>query len=277
MPRCSEGCARRRRTARGQAVAAGVAESILARGDSSLARAELLARRRRTAEAAVELSAASTLWSDAATRARVSAPPVPPPETAQHAAPPPPPPAPTPVPAPQPAPAEQIHRLFEEYGAAIESRSVDAIRRVYPGLSPAQSHGVGGLLPRRGRRRCRPEGDDTERERGLGGGAAGGGVRVRGSGDAADEAGERRVPGAAQARGRALADRLAAIAVIPSAARDLAGAGKIPRCARDDSSARDDSLEGVFDAEGPEDVGPHAAAVERERAVGHHGHGCAEW
>ena len=125
--------------ARARAVAAGVAESILARGDSSLARAELLARRRRTAEAAVELSAASALWSDAATRPRVSAPPVSPPETAQRPVAPPPPPAPVPAPAPQPAPAEQIHRLFDEYGSAIESRSVDAIRRVYPGLSPAQS------------------------------------------------------------------------------------------------------------------------------------------
>ena len=71
--------------------------------------------------------------------ARVSAPPVSPPETAQRPVAPPPPPAPTPAPAPQPAPAEQIHRLFDEYGSAIESRSVDAIRRVYPGLSPAQS------------------------------------------------------------------------------------------------------------------------------------------
>ena len=125
--------------ARVRAVAAGVAESVLARGDSSLARAELLARRRRTAEAAVELSAASALWSDAATQPRVSAPPVSPPETAQRPVAPPPPPAPVPAPAPQPAPAEQIHRLFDEYGSAIESRSVDAIRRVYPGLSPAQS------------------------------------------------------------------------------------------------------------------------------------------
>jgi len=29
--------------------------------------------------------------------------------------------------------------MFAEYGDAIEARSVDAIRRVYPGLSPAQS------------------------------------------------------------------------------------------------------------------------------------------
>jgi len=125
--------------ARARAVAAGVAESILARGDSSLARAEVLAGRRRTAEAAVELSAASTLWSDAAARPRVSAAPVPAPaETVQRPAPPPPP-APAPAPAPQPDPSEQIHRLFAEYGDAIEARSVDAIRRVYPGLSPAQS------------------------------------------------------------------------------------------------------------------------------------------
>jgi hypothetical protein len=123
--------------ARAHAVAAGVAESVLVRGDSSLARAESLASRRRTAEAAAAFSAASTLWSDAAARPRVSALPAPPPETLRRAVPPPP--APPPAPAPQPDPKEQIRGVFAEYGAAIESRSVDAIRRVYPGLSAAQS------------------------------------------------------------------------------------------------------------------------------------------
>jgi serine/threonine-protein kinase len=123
--------------ARARAAAAGVAESALARGDSSLARAESLAGRRRTAEAAAAFSAATTLWSDAAARPRVSAPPAPPPETLRRPVPPPP--APPPAPAPQPDPREQIRAVFAEYGAAIESRSVDAIRRVYPGLLPAQS------------------------------------------------------------------------------------------------------------------------------------------
>jgi hypothetical protein len=123
--------------ARSRAAAAGVAETALARGDSSLARAESLASRRRTAEAAAAFSAATTLWSDAAARPRISAPPPPAPETLQRPVPARP--APPPAPAPQPDPPEQIRGVFAEYGAAIESRSVDAIRRVYPALSPAQS------------------------------------------------------------------------------------------------------------------------------------------
>ncbi len=43
----------------------------------------------------------------------------------------------TPLPAPDPA--MQIRVLFEEYGAGIEARSVEAIRRTYPGLSPEQA------------------------------------------------------------------------------------------------------------------------------------------
>jgi serine/threonine-protein kinase len=129
-------------SARARASAAGVADSVLVRGDSSLARAESLAARRRTAEAAAAFSAATTLWSDAAARPRVSALPAPAPETLRRPVTPPPspPPAPAPAPAPQPDPQQQIRGVFAEYGAAIESRSVDAIRRVYPGLSAAQSH-----------------------------------------------------------------------------------------------------------------------------------------
>jgi hypothetical protein len=140
--------------ARGRAVAAGVAESVLARGDSGLARADSLAARRRTAAAAAQLSAASTLWSDAAARPDTTRQAVPPPVRAPDPpvrAPEPPVRAPEP-PAPARDPAEEIRKLFGEYGAAIESRSVEAIRRVYPGLSPAQSReweeffeGVGGI------------------------------------------------------------------------------------------------------------------------------------
>jgi hypothetical protein len=127
--------------ARSRAAAAGAPESILALGDVGMARAESLARRRRTAEAAAELSAASTLWADAAAHPRTSPPPTPPPEPAPTPAPTvaaPPPPA-APAPAPAPDAGKQIRSLFAEYGAAIESRSVEAIRRVYPGISPAQS------------------------------------------------------------------------------------------------------------------------------------------
>ena len=131
--------------ARGWAVRAGVAESVLARGDSSLARAESLAAQHRVAAAAAQLSVASTLWSNAAARPRLT-PTVPPaPESVQavrpdtiRQAPPPPVRAPEP-PAPARDPAEEIRNLFDQYGAAIESRNVETIRRAYPGLSPTQS------------------------------------------------------------------------------------------------------------------------------------------
>ncbi|MGH7578764.1 MAG: hypothetical protein ACREM9_01230, partial [Gemmatimonadales bacterium] len=60
-------------------------------------------------------------------------------------------PAPAPAPVPPPAPpretavpapadpAPQIRALFAEYGKAIEARSVEAIRRTYPGLLPEQA------------------------------------------------------------------------------------------------------------------------------------------
>jgi hypothetical protein len=121
--------------ARARAVAAGAGDSIIARGDSSVARAESLAARRRTAEAAALLSTATALWSAAASAPPPRAPPpapVPPPAAA---------PAPTrdSVPSPAPDPTPQIRALFAEYGKAIEARSVEAIRRTYPGLLPEQA------------------------------------------------------------------------------------------------------------------------------------------
>jgi hypothetical protein len=131
--------------ARARAVSASVPDSILARGDSSVARAERLAARRRTAAAAAQLSTASTLWTSAAAEPRIAPTPAPAPDTVatripDTARPPAPPPPQPPAPRPPPAdPAPQIRALFEEYGAAIESRSVDAVRRVYPGLTPTQT------------------------------------------------------------------------------------------------------------------------------------------
>ncbi|HEY9445017.1 MAG TPA: hypothetical protein VIQ25_17425, partial [Gemmatimonadales bacterium] len=43
------------------------------------------------------------------------------------------------APAPPADPAPAIRAVFAQYAQAIESRSIPAIRRVYPGLSPAQS------------------------------------------------------------------------------------------------------------------------------------------
>ncbi len=132
--------------ARSRARGLQVGDSILLRGDSSVTRAVALARRRRTAEAAAQYSAAATMWSQAAAvreREASAAPtPVPAPPPVAAAAP-----APPPAPAPladtvRPAPADpapQIRALFADYGKAIESRSVEAIRRIYPGLSPEQT------------------------------------------------------------------------------------------------------------------------------------------
>jgi hypothetical protein len=133
--------------ARTRAVAAGVDDSLIARGDSSISRAESLAAGRRIAEAAVAFSSATALWSAATDRARETE--AEEPEPAAEPAPVPPPagvpPAPAPPPArppdsaPAPDPARQIDALFARYAAAIEARDLEAIRRAYPGLLPAQA------------------------------------------------------------------------------------------------------------------------------------------
>jgi serine/threonine-protein kinase len=130
--------------ARLRAVAAGVSADALARGDASLARGDSLSRSDRVAEAAAELSAAAAMWNDAADEAREqqAAVPAPPPaETTAAAVPKPAPAAPPPPPAPAPAadPRPQILALIQQYSAAIESRNVDAIKRVYPGILPRQA------------------------------------------------------------------------------------------------------------------------------------------
>jgi hypothetical protein len=134
-------------TARSRALAAGVESAVIARGDSSVSRAESLGARRRTAEAVAQFSTAATLWTQAASE-RDRFPPAavePAAEPEPPAARPPAPVAPTPPPprdtaaAPPADPAPQIRALFAEYGRAIESRSVDAIRKTYPGLQPQQA------------------------------------------------------------------------------------------------------------------------------------------
>lgn len=133
--------------ARAGAVAAGADSGAIARGDSDLARADSLTSRGRIAAAAAQLTRAAALWSGAADSARAASEPPPVPAVPAESVPPPraakPAPAPAPVrpqpPAPAPDPAQQIRALFAEYGAAIEARSLDAIRRTYPGLLPDQA------------------------------------------------------------------------------------------------------------------------------------------
>jgi eukaryotic-like serine/threonine-protein kinase len=146
-PRASEVLKRLRgeaAEARLRAVAAGVSADALARGDASLARADSLGRSDRVAEAAAELSAATAMWNDAADESseQKAAVPMPPPaETAAVAVPKPAPAAPPPPPAPAPAadPRPQILAVIQQYSAAIESRNVDAIKKVYPGMLARQA------------------------------------------------------------------------------------------------------------------------------------------
>ena len=193
-----------------------VGDSILLRGDSSVTRAVALARRRRTAEAAAQYSAAATMWSQAAAvreREAAAAPtPVPAPPPVAAAAP-----APPPAPAPladtvRPAPADpapQIRALFADYGKAIESRSVEAIRRIYPGLSPEQTREwedfFGGVTDIQVELRV----TDLKVAGRCGGGGTRGGLRLRQSEHPPDPARARHVPGLIAARRHPLADRLA--------------------------------------------------------------------
>jgi tRNA A-37 threonylcarbamoyl transferase component Bud32 len=118
--------------ARARAVAAGADDSVIARGDSAVARAESLAGIGRSAEAAAALSTSTARWAAAATRPAIAAP-RPPPPSATTARPPD-----SAVP-PAVDPTREIHALFAEYGAGIEARSLEAIRRTYPGLLPSQA------------------------------------------------------------------------------------------------------------------------------------------
>jgi hypothetical protein len=142
--------------ARSRAVAAGADSEALAQGDAALAMADSLREARKTVSAAARLSAATTSWNDAAVAAGRAppsastppaaaappapepAPPRPPAATASPSAPAPQRPS-APAPAPPSDPAPAIRSLFAQYAQAIEARSIPAIRRVYPGLSPAQS------------------------------------------------------------------------------------------------------------------------------------------
>jgi Protein kinase domain len=137
------------RAARRQAADHNVASDVLARGDSSMHRADSLEAERRTAEAAAELSVAIAVWRNAPTAPavvpEVKPPPVTAPEPPSPAAangPPTAPPAAVTTPAaPQPPadPSPKVRALFAEYAGAIETRSVAAIRQVYPGLTDKQA------------------------------------------------------------------------------------------------------------------------------------------
>jgi hypothetical protein len=138
--------------AKRQATEASAAPELIARGDSLLRRAESLRTARHTAEAAAEYSAAAAVWGGAAKAAQAeSEPAVSPPvtESPQVTAPPAPaPPAAPPTaapthpaapPAPPADPSPRIRALFDEYAAALGTRSMANIRQAYPGLTTEQA------------------------------------------------------------------------------------------------------------------------------------------
>jgi hypothetical protein len=124
-----------------------------------VARAESLRAASRPTDAAAELSVAIATWRNAAEAASASravpsdstedtqvvpAPPTAPTAPAvpsERAAPAPPAQSPSSAPAPAPAPdaAPRIRALYDAYAAALQTGSVDAIRRAYPGLTDDQA------------------------------------------------------------------------------------------------------------------------------------------
>src|SRR5690349_18050070 len=137
------------RAARRQAADHGVAADVIARGDSAVTRADSLEGARRTADAAAELSVAIAVWRNAPTAPAVVPEVKPPPVTAPEPPSPaaangPPAAAPAPVTTPAPPqppvdPSPKVRALFAEYAGAIETRSVPAIRQIYPGLTDKQA------------------------------------------------------------------------------------------------------------------------------------------
>jgi len=116
-----------------RALDAGATPAEIAKGDTVFRAAESLAQRGLPAEAMVQLASAASLWTEAerASRARAAR------DVARQ--PPAEPPAPAPVTHPPADPRVEIKALIADYARALESRDVNEVRRVYPGLtSPEQ-------------------------------------------------------------------------------------------------------------------------------------------
>ena len=115
-----------------RAVQAGATPADVARGDSVFKGAESLAARGQLSDAMVQLAIVASLWSDAerlvrSRPARDTAP-------ARAAEPP----AAPPVVRPTADARLEIKAVIADYARALESRDLNEIRRVYPGLTPAE-------------------------------------------------------------------------------------------------------------------------------------------
>jgi hypothetical protein len=113
-----------------RALEAGATGSSMATGDSAFSRAESLAAVGRSAEAMGQLATAASLWTEAERVSRTR----PGRETvAPRPAEPPP-----PVTQPPADPGAEIKALIAAYARALESRDLNEVRRVYPGLTTAE-------------------------------------------------------------------------------------------------------------------------------------------
>jgi serine/threonine protein kinase len=115
-----------------RALKAGATPAELAKGDTAFKVAESLAVGGRSAEAMVQLAMAASLWAEAERVSRVRAARDTVPERPVA------PPAPPPVTPPPADPRVEIKALIADYARALESRDVNEVRRVYPGLTSAE-------------------------------------------------------------------------------------------------------------------------------------------
>jgi serine/threonine protein kinase len=115
-----------------RALEGGAMPTDLAKGETVMRAAESLAAAGRSAEAMVQLAMAASLWTEAerASRTRAAH------DTVQErpAAPS----TPPPVPHPPADPRAEIKALLADYARALESRDVNEVRRVYPGLTAVE-------------------------------------------------------------------------------------------------------------------------------------------
>ena len=118
-----------------RALESGATPADLARGDTVLRGAESLAAAGRLSESMVQFVTATSFWTEAERLARARATR----DTARRrteepAAPP-------PAARPPADPRREIERVVADYAQALESRDLDQVRRVYPGLTAAQQQG----------------------------------------------------------------------------------------------------------------------------------------
>jgi len=122
-----------------RAALAGASPADLSGGHAAFASAESLASARRVSEAMMQFATAASLWTDAERGARSRGARDTEPRRIAESPPPAPPPAPQPVAPPVAAdPRPDAGKMIADYAAALESRDIARVRRIYVGLSAAQ-------------------------------------------------------------------------------------------------------------------------------------------